>query len=48
LEGGYAVEVDMGGGRTQLVAVEVGFYGSDNLVEVRSEALRPGDRVVVP
>lgn len=48
LEGGYAVEVDAGGGRVQLVAVEVGFFGSNNMIEITSGALEPGDRVVVP
>jgi len=48
LEGGYAVEVDAGGGRTQLVAVEVGFFGSNNMIAINSEALQPGDQVVVP
>jgi len=48
LEGGYAVEVDTGGGRTQLVAVEVGFFGSNNMVQITSAALQPGDQVVVP
>jgi peptidoglycan hydrolase-like protein with peptidoglycan-binding domain len=48
LEGGYAVELDAGGGKTQLVAVEVGFFGSDNMVQVTSSELQPGDRVVVP
>ncbi len=45
-EGGYAVEVDAGGGATRLVAVEPGFF-ADGLVEVSGE-LEPGDRVVVP
>ena len=45
-EGGYAVEVDAGGGATRLVAVEPGFF-ADGLVEV-SGGLEPGDRVVVP
>jgi len=48
LEGGYAVEVDGGGGQTQLVAVQVGFFGSNNMIEVASGSLLPGDRVVVP
>jgi multidrug resistance efflux pump len=48
LEGGYAVEIDAGGGVAELVAVEVGFFGSDNMIEVTSAALEPGDRVVVP
>jgi peptidoglycan hydrolase-like protein with peptidoglycan-binding domain len=48
LEGGYAVEVDTGNGQVQLIAVEVGFFGSDNLIEIASGALEPGDRVVVP
>ncbi len=48
LEGGYAVEVDTGGGRTQLVAVDVGFFGSNNMIAITSAALQPGDRVVVP
>jgi peptidoglycan hydrolase-like protein with peptidoglycan-binding domain len=48
LEGGYAVELDAGGGRTRLVAVEVGFFGDNNMIEITSDALEPGDRVVVP
>jgi len=48
LEGGYAVEVDTGGGRTQLIAVEVGFFGDNNMIEITSGALEPGDQVVVP
>jgi peptidoglycan hydrolase-like protein with peptidoglycan-binding domain len=48
LEGGYAVEVDIGGGQVQLVAVEVGFFGSNNMIQVLSAELQPGDRVVVP
>jgi peptidoglycan hydrolase-like protein with peptidoglycan-binding domain/biotin carboxyl carrier protein len=48
LEGGYAVELDTGGGQTQLVAVEVGFFGSNNMVQITSAELQPGDRVVVP
>lgn len=46
-EGGYAVEVDSGSGRTQLVAVDPGFY-ADGMVEVTSDLLEVGDRVVVP
>ncbi len=46
-EGGYAVEVEVGSGDTRLVAVDPGFY-SEGLVEVVSNGLRPGDRVVVP
>ena len=48
LEGGYAVELDTGLGEPQLVAVEVGFFGSDNMIAVTSDALQPGDQVVVP
>jgi peptidoglycan hydrolase-like protein with peptidoglycan-binding domain/multidrug resistance efflux pump len=48
LEGGYAVEVDTGGGQIQLVAVEVGFFSTNNMIEITSGALKPGDRVVVP
>ena len=46
-EGGYAVEVDTGGGGTRMVGVEPGFF-SDGLVEVQSSGLQVGDRVVVP
>jgi peptidoglycan hydrolase-like protein with peptidoglycan-binding domain len=46
-EGGYAVEVDDGEGTTRLVAVDPGLY-ADGLVEVDSDGLRPGDRVVAP
>jgi HlyD family secretion protein len=48
LEGGYAVEVDRAIGGPRLVAVEVGFFGSNNMIAVTSDALQPGDRVVVP
>jgi peptidoglycan hydrolase-like protein with peptidoglycan-binding domain len=48
LEGGYAVEIDTGGGQVQLVAVEVGFFSTDNMIEITSGALEPGDQVVVP
>jgi len=48
LEGGYAVEVETGGGQTQLVAVEVGFFGSNNMVQITSAEVQPGDQVVVP
>ena len=46
-EGGYAVEVDEGGGSVRLVAVDPGFF-ADGLVEVDSDGLEPGDRVVIP
>lgn len=48
LEGGYAVEKRAGPGQIQLVAVEVGFFGSNNMIAVTSDALQPGDQVVVP
>jgi HlyD family secretion protein len=48
LEGGYAVEVDTAIGGPRLVAVEVGFFGSNNMIAVTSDGLRPGDRVLVP
>jgi len=48
LEGGYAVEVNIGNGQVQLIAVEVGFFSSNNLIEITSGALEPGDQVVVP
>jgi peptidoglycan hydrolase-like protein with peptidoglycan-binding domain len=48
LEGGYAVEVDVGSGQVQLIAVEVGFFSTDNMIEITSGALEPGDQVVVP
>ena len=48
LEGGYAVEVDRTIGGPQLVAVEVGFFGSNNMIAVTSDGLEPGDRVLVP
>ena len=47
VEGGYAVEVDAGGGQTRLVAVEPGFY-ADGLVEIVEGDLQDGDRVVSP
>lgn len=45
-EGGYAVEVDAGGGQTRLVAVDPGFF-ADGFVEVDAN-LEPGDQVVIP
>ncbi len=48
LEGGYAVELETGNGQVQLVAVEVGFFSTDNMIEITAGALEPGDRVVVP
>lgn len=48
LEGGYAVEVATVSGQVQLVAVEVGFFSTDNMIEITSGALEPGDQVVVP
>jgi peptidoglycan hydrolase-like protein with peptidoglycan-binding domain len=48
LEGGYAVEIDSGGGLTQLVAVDAGFFGENGMIEIISDELQSGDRVVVP
>jgi hypothetical protein len=48
LEGGYAVELDTGNGSTRYVGVEVGFFGSDNRIEIISSELQAGDRVLVP
>jgi len=48
LEGGYAVEIEAGRGETQYVGVEVGFFGSNNMIEIRSPQIEIGDRVVVP
>ena len=48
LEGGYAVEVQTTGSRIELVAVEIGFFGSNNMIEIRSGEISPGDLVVVP
>lgn len=48
LEGGYAVEKRTALGQTQLVAVEVSFFGSNNMIAVISNGLKPGDQVVVP
>jgi peptidoglycan hydrolase-like protein with peptidoglycan-binding domain len=48
LEGGFAVELDTGGGATQFVAVEVGFFGENGMIEITSATLQTGDRVVVP
>ena len=47
-EGGYAVEKRVGPNQGQLVAVDVGFFGSDNRIAVTSDSLQPGDQVVVP
>ncbi len=46
-EGGYAVEVDAGGGATRLVAVDPGMYAG-GYVEISSGDLASGDRVVIP
>lgn len=46
-EGGYAVEVEQPDGTTRLVAVDPGMY-ADGLVEIDSDGVRPGDRVVAP
>jgi multidrug efflux pump subunit AcrA (membrane-fusion protein) len=46
-EGGYAVEVEQPDGTTRLVAVDPGMY-AEGLVEVASDGLQPGDRVVAP
>ncbi|MBU1494266.1 MAG: peptidoglycan-binding protein [Actinobacteria bacterium] len=46
-EGGYAVEVEQADGSTRLVAVDPGMY-ADGLVEVTSDGLQAGDRVVAP
>ena len=48
LEGGYAVELDIGNGLTQYIAVEVGFFGTNNMIAITSTELQPGDLVVVP
>jgi len=48
LEGGYAVELDTGNGQVQLIAVEAGFFSTDNMIEITAGALEPGDQVVVP
>jgi len=48
LEGGFAVEKDLGGGQIALVAVEVGFFGDNGMIEISSDQLSPGDRVVIP
>lgn len=48
LEGGYAVEKKTSLGRVQLIPVEVGFFGSNNMIAITSDALQPGDQVVVP
>jgi len=48
LEGGYAVEVRAGGSQIVLVAVDVGFFGSNNMIEITSGEVEPGDQVVVP
>ncbi len=46
-EGGYAVEAVDESGDTRLVGVETGLF-ADGLVEITTDALGPGDRVVVP
>ncbi len=47
VEGGYAVEVEQADGSVRLVGVEPGLF-ADGWVEVVSDALAAGDRVVVP
>lgn len=46
-EGGYAVEVDTGGGQTRLVGVDPGLF-ADGWVEITTDGVAAGDRVVVP
>ena len=46
-EGGYAVEVEQADGTTRLVQVDPGMY-ADGMVEVVSDALQAGNRVVAP
>jgi hypothetical protein len=48
LEGGYAVEMDAGNGSPQYIGVEVGFFGSNNLIQIISDQIQPGDMVLVP
>jgi len=48
LEGGYAVELDTGGGELTLVGLDVGFFGTNSMIEVISDSLQPGDRVLLP
>ena len=48
LEGGYAVELDAGNGSTRYIGVEVGFFGSNNMIEIISAELQPGDLVLIP
>ena len=46
--GGYAVQVDRGGGRTEMVRVTPGLFDdAKGLVEITSAGLQPGDRVIV-
>lgn len=47
-EGGYAVQVDDGGGATHLVPVTPGLYGDSGLVQITAQGLKAGDQVVVP
>ena len=46
-EGGYAVEVEQVDGTTRLVEVDPGMY-ADGMVEITSDALQAGNRVVTP
>jgi len=48
LEGGYAVEMDTDNGSPQYIGVEVGFFGSNNLIQIISDQIQPGDMVLVP
>jgi hypothetical protein len=46
--GGYAVEVDDGGGRTHLIAVKPGLYSADGQVQITGNGVTEGTRVIVP
>lgn len=47
-DGGFAVEIDDGGGRSHLVPVTPGLYSADGYVEVSGPDLAEGMRVTVP
>ncbi|MDP9240110.1 MAG: peptidoglycan-binding protein [Actinomycetota bacterium] len=46
--GGYAVQIDDGGGKTHLVAVRPGLFAAGGLVAVTGDGIAEGTRVVVP
>jgi len=48
LEGGYAVELLQEDGSVRYVGVEIGFFSTNNMIEIISLEIQPGDQVVIP